>query len=223
VSAAEQLADVQLTRQEAERLLDDAVRQAEALDATMGRLYHGGAAAALGYGSGAKGWAALCKDRLRHLEWLHIKPGPRRLDAVRDLRREELSTRAIGDVLGISAASVTTDLAQCRARGDQLPDNVRSLDDRRRSATQTPRPAAAPPAPLVPAELTLTELMRTVLEHVAGCGAAGASLYDVADALRWREGRVSSLLHRLERAQLVRRVDGRRGTIRPYVATLPTA
>jgi DNA-binding MarR family transcriptional regulator len=220
MGAAEQL-HAQLDEGAARPLVARIREQLTSLDADVAAAYHGGAAVALGYGAGAKGWTALCADLFADVTMLRPTPAAR-LERVLELRRQELSTRAIGDALGVSAATVSTDLDKLRARGEQLPDNVRSLDDKRRGGANSGRRAAPVPAParLVPVELALTELMRTALEHVAGCGDAGATLYDVADALRWREGRTSSLLHRLERAGLVRRLEGRRGSCRPYVATL---
>jgi hypothetical protein len=217
VSAAEQVTTEQLTAAEAEQLLDTVCRQAEALDASLGRLYHGGAAEALGFGSGAKGWAALCRAKLAHLEWLHIKPGPKRTERIVDLARQQLPTRAIGSAVGLSAATVTGELAKARAAGVQLPDNVVSLDGRRRPARQAERPVEAPR--VMPEPPPLSELMRTALEAVWLAGEAGLTLHELVDGQRWREGRCTSLLNRLERAGLVRRLDGRRGTCRPYVAT----
>jgi DNA-binding transcriptional ArsR family regulator len=218
VSAAEQIVE-QLTAAEAEQLLDTVTRQAEALDTTLGRLYHGGAAEALGFGAGAKGWTALCRAHLAHLEWLHIKPGPQRLEKVQRLREQQLSTRAIGDAMGLSAATVSGELRKLRDAGVDLPDNVVSLDNRRRPAAAAERPVAAPR--VMPEPPPLSELMRTALEAVWLAGESGLTLYELADGQRWREGRCTSLLNRLERAGLVRRTEGRRGTCRPYVATFP--
>jgi DNA-binding transcriptional ArsR family regulator len=219
VSAAEQVTTQQLTAAEAEQLLDTVTRQAEQLDAGLGRLYHGGAAEALGFGTGAAGWAALCRDRLRHLEWLSIKPGPRRLEKVAELRRQQLSARAIGDAMGLSAATVSGELAKLRDAGVDLPTNVVSLDGRRRPARAAERAQEAPAAPVRPDGLT--DLMWAALEHLAAAGDRGLSCLELERVAGWREGRCTSLLFRLRAAGLAARPGERRDGYAVHVATLP--
>lgn len=223
MSAAEQLQPAtagQLDEQTAQQLVDDIRAGLLQVDADVARAYHGGAAAALGYGSGAAGWAALCRDLFTDVSWLRPRNPEARTAKVLELRRAEMPTRAIGDAIGVSAATVQTELNRLRDRGEDLPSNVIGLDGHRRSATGAPRPEpVAPPRFVAPADVTLTELMRAALEAVWLAGDAGLTLAELADGQRWREGRCSSLLHRLERAGLVARGTERRGNQRPYQAT----
>lgn len=199
--------------------------QLVSLDADVATAYHGGAAVVLGYGSGAKGWTALCADLFADVTMLRPTPAAR-LDRVLQLRRQELPTRAIGDALGVSAATVTGDLARLRARGEELPSNVVSLDGKRRPSRSTaatrdgsaPEAATGEPSSSPAATAALTELMRAALEQVAGCGARGMTCAELESATGWGHGRASSLLHRLERGVHVRRAGTFRGPHGVYVA-----
>jgi hypothetical protein len=217
MSAAEQA--VQLDQQAARELVDGIRAGLRTLDADVARAYHQGAAVALGYGSGAAGWAALCADLFADVSWLRPRLPEERTRKVAQLRREELSTRAIGAVLGVSPATVVTELRRARELGEELPDGVVSLDSRRRPATQPEQPVA--PVAELP-DLGLTELMHTALRQVWLAGDAGLTCLELQTALRWREGRCTSLLFRLRSAGLIgtdRAV--RREDYAVHVATLP--
>lgn len=188
--------------------------QLASLDADVALAYRSGAAAVLGYGSGAKGWAALCADLFADVTMLRPTPAAR-LERVLELRRQELPTRAIGDALGVSAASVAGDLAKLRARGEELPANVVSLDGRRRPSASALRQA---PQVQATAPAGLTDLMRQALEQVAGCGSRGLTCAELERATGWGHGRASSLLFRLERRGLVVRPGVFRGPHGAYVA-----
>jgi transposase len=211
----------QLTRKGAELTLARVRRQLRTLDEDVARLYHGGAAELLGYGAGAAGWKALCADLFADLEMLRPTPAAR-LERVAELRRQEMSQRGIADALGVSPAQVNADVRQLEERGEQLPDNVVSLNGARRKArgdrTEEQQPATQLPADLE--HLQLTELMRTALEHVAGQLDAGLTCAELELETGWGHGRSSSLLYRLERAGLVHRPGVFRGPHSAYVARL---
>lgn len=212
----------QLTKAGAQRTLDRIRRQLRTLDADVARLYHGGAAELLGYGAGAAGWEALCADLFADVQMLRPTPAAR-LERVLEMRREEMSTRGIGAALGVSAATVVTDLRKLEERGEQLPDNVVSLDSRRRSATGE-RTAAAEEQVVqlrpLPADLQLSDLMLAALTHVHAQEDHGLTCAELELETGWGHGRASSLLYRLERAGLVSRPGIFRGPHAAYVSTV---
>jgi hypothetical protein len=211
----------QLTKEGARRTLDRIKRQLRTLDADVARLYHGGAAELLGYGTGAAGWEALCADLFADVTMLRPTPAAR-LERVLEMRREEMSTRGIGAALGVSAATVVSDLRRLEKRGEQLPADVISLDSRRRSATGE-RTAAVEEEPVqlrpLPAELQLTDLMLAALTHVHAQGGHGLTCSELELETGWGHGRASSLLYRLERAGLIGRPGIFRGPHSAYVVT----
>lgn len=213
----------QLTRKGAELTLARVRKQLRTLDEDVARLYHGGAAELLGYGSGAAGWKALCADLFADVEMLRPTPAAR-LERVAELRRQEMSQRAIGDALGVSPAQVNADLRKLEERGEELPDNVFSLDGARRKArgerTAEPDEQPAPQLPWDLEHLALSALMREALEHVAGQLDAGLSCAELELETGWGHGRASSLLYRLERAGLIHRPGIFRGPHCVYVARL---
>lgn len=213
-------AHTQLTRRGAELTLERVRRQLRTLDADVARLYHGGAAELLGYGTGAAGWKALCADLFADLDMLRPTPAAR-LERVLELRRQELSTRAIGDTLDVSAATVVADLRKLEERGEQLPDNVVSLDSARRSARGERRAEqdVVVLAPLPP-DLQLTDLMLAALTHVHAQQEHGLTCAELELETGWGHGRASSLLYRLERGRLIRRSGVFRGPHSVYVVAL---
>jgi transposase len=215
---------VQLTREGARRTVAKLRRQLRAADDEVARLYHGGAAELLEYGTGLDGWKALCDDLFADLSWLRPRDPDARLERVLEMRREEMPTRAIGAALGVSAATVVTDLRKLEERGEQLPDNVVSLDNARRSARgkRTAREDEAPEQALLPEleHLGLSALMREALEHVAGQLDGGLTCAELELETGWGHGRASSLLYRLERRGLVVRSGAFRGPHSVYRAQL---
>jgi hypothetical protein len=210
---------VQLTKVGARRTVERVRKQLRTLDADVARLYHCGASELLGYGTGTAGWEALCADLFADLQMLRPTPAAR-LERVLEMRREEMPTRAIGAALGVSAASIVTDLRKLEDRGEQLPDNVVSLDRARRPARGERKPEPVQLAPL-PADLQLTDLMLAALTHVYAQAEHGLTCRELEAETGWRHERASSLLYRLERLGLVARPGIFRGPHGAYVATLP--
>lgn len=212
----------QLTKVGARRTLERIRKQLRTLDADVARLYHGGAAELLGYGTGAAGWEALCTDLFADVAMLRPTPAAR-LERVLALRQEEMSTRAIGAALDVSAATVVGDLRKLEGRGEQLPDNVVSLDFARRASRgerKDPQVAddVTPLAPL-PAGLELTDLMLAALTHVHAQGGRGLTCAELEAETGWGHGRASSLLYRLERGRLIDRPGIFRGPHSAYAVT----
>lgn len=211
----------QLTKAGAQRTLDRIRRQLRTLDADVARLYHGGAAELLGYGIGAAGWEALCADLFADVTMLRPTPAAR-LERVLEMRREEMSTRGIGAALGVSAATVVSDLRKLEERGEELPDNVVSLDSARRSARGERKDLeeqvdVVEIAPL-PADLQLTDLMLAALTHVHAQGGHGLTCAELELETGWGHGRASSLLHRLDAGGYVQRPGIFRGPHAAYVS-----
>lgn len=215
-------AHTQLTKVGAQRTVERIRQQLRTIDSDLARLYHGGAAELLGYGAGAAGWKALCADLFADLAMLRPTPAAR-LERVLELRREEMPTRAIGDALGVSAATVVTDLRQLEERGEVLPDNVVSLDGARRASrgerTAEPEEQVTVLRPL-PADLQLSDLMLAALTHVHAQEGHGLTCAELELETGWGHGRASSLLYRLERGGLVSRPGIFRGPHSAYVSTV---
>jgi predicted transcriptional regulator len=216
----------QLTRKGAELTLARVRRQLRTLDEDVARLYHGGAAELLGYGTGAAGWKALCADLFADVEMLRPTPAAR-LERVAELRRQEMSQRAIADTLGCSPAQVNADVRELERRGVELPSNVVSLDGARRkaqglrtAADEQLEATAATQLPLDLEHLGLSQLMRDALEHVAGQLDAGLTCAELELETGWGHGRASSLLYRLERRGLIHRPGAFRGPHSVYAARL---
>lgn len=211
-----------LTRDAAAELVARIRAGLQALDVDVATAYRGGAHVALGYGTGAKGWAALCRDLFADVAWLRPTPAAR-LERTLALARAGLSQRAAADALGVSAAQVNADMRKLRERGEELPDNVVSLDGRRRASSR-PRSVeeqpATPPVPLVLPD-GLSELMRLALLAVADAGEDGLTELELERVAGWRQGRCTSLLFRLRDAGLVARDGRKRDGYRVHVATLP--
>ena len=213
----------QLTKVGAQRTLDRIRRQLRTLDEDVARLYHGGAAELLGYGTGAAGWEALCADLFADVAMLRPTPAAR-LERILALRQQEMSTRAIGAALNVSAATVVDGLRKLEDRGEELPAEVISLDSRRRSATGERTAAVEEQEPVVelpplPADLQLTDLMLAALTHVHAQQDHGLTCAELELETGWGHGRASSLLYRLERMGLVGRPGIFRGPHSAYVVT----
>lgn len=169
----------------------------------LGQAFDGRAWEALGYAS----WEQYCTTELPELAILGKgMPTAERRATVAALRTgRSMSLRAIGKPLGLSAQTVQRDL---EAAGVQLA-TVTSLDGRQRPA------AAAQPAVRRP------RVKRTdrVVELLAGSGAEGMNVRDVARALRWSQHITSATLTRLAEAGRITYVRPvRRGLFGTYVA-----
>lgn len=216
-------AHTQLTKVGAQKTVERIRRQLRTLDEDVARLYHGGAAELLGYGAGAAGWDALTRDLFADVTMLRPTPAAR-LERVLAMRQQEMPTRAIGAALGVSAATVVSDLRQLEERGEELPMNVVSLDSARRSARgrrKDPDPEldVVELEPL-PAHLQLTDLMLAALTHVHAQQDRGMTCLELEEEAGWRHGRASSLLYRLERLGLVTRPGIFRGPHGAYVSAV---
>lgn len=118
-----------LTQTEARELTDQIVDRLAQLVPLVKRAYEGRADRALGYAN----WHSYCAAELGGIRI----PLADRPTVVTELRREGMSTRAIGSALGVDAKTVRNDLA---SSGEKSPvETVISLDGRQRPATQ-PKP-----------------------------------------------------------------------------------
>ncbi len=199
-----------LTRAGAEKLTVRIAQRLDSADQELARAYEGRVWEALELDS----WEQWVATRLPQLEHIRLSI-PARLERVKELRLVGASERAIADACGVSPGTAHTDLERLRVAGElrDEPTTVTSLDNRRRPAQQ---PATAAEAKVERHGLTI--LMHEAWQRVAGCGDAGMTCLELEKKARWRHGRASSLLHRLERAGHVRRTDVRRDDYRAYVA-----
>jgi len=100
-----------------------------------------------------------------------------------------MSTRTIGERLGVSASTVSADRRNAAAAGAVLPSTVRGKDGRDRPAVSTRKLAPAPePAPVL---TVVDRLVSLIQEH----GPASALALEERTGLR--HGAVSAALHRL--------------------------
>jgi hypothetical protein len=188
-----------LTETGARRLTDRIRQQLATVDQDLARAFECSAHQLLGYSS----WAAYCAAEFPELE--HVKLAvPARQERVKALRLVGASERAIADATGVSVGTVHTDLVELRTRGelDDAAAKTRGLDGRDRPAQQ---PATGPQlrAAAKVERHGLSILMHEAWQRVAGCEDAGMTCLELEKKTRWRHGRASSLLHRLERAGLV--------------------
>ena len=194
-----QKAPLILTEIGARKLTDRIRQQLATADEDLARAYECSAHQLLGHAT----WAAYCAAEFPDL--VHVKLAvPARQERVKALRLVGASERAIAAACGVSPALAHADLVELRERGelDDTDAKVTSLDGRERPARQ---PATAAEAKVERHGLTI--LMHEAWQRVAGCGDAGMTCLELEKKARWRHGRASSLLHRLERAGLVER-DG---------------
>jgi hypothetical protein len=203
-----------LTEIGARKLTDRIRQQLASADEDLARAYECSAHQLLGHAT----WAAYCAAEFPELA--HVKLAvPARQERVKALRQVGASERAIAAATGVSPAQVHADLVELRERGelDDADAKVTSLDGRRRPAQQ---PATGPETRAA-AQLErhgLTILMHEAWQRVAGCEGAGMTCLELEKKARWRHGRASSLLHRLERAGLVERTGAFRDDYGVYRA-----
>jgi hypothetical protein len=200
-----------LTEIGARKLTDRIRQQLTTVDADLARAYECSAHQLLGHAT----WAAYCAAEF--LDLTHVKLSvPARQERVKALRLVGASERAIAAAAGVSPALVHADLVELRERGelDDADATVTSLDGRKRPARTGPESRAAAQVE----RHGLTILMHEAWQRVAGCGDAGMTCLELEKRARWRHGRASSLLHRLERAGLVERTGAFREGYGVYVA-----
>jgi thiol-disulfide isomerase/thioredoxin len=190
---------VQLDRARARRLTD---QLREALDLAVDLLqkaYTGEAWRALGYAS----WSAYCRAELPQLAII-VKglPVAERRPKVAQLRAGGMSLRAVGEVTGLSANTVKADAA---AEGVQLAE-VLSLDGARRAAAVSPAPAKP-----------RARKTDRAVAYLAGAGPDGATVRDVARALRCEQHKAAATLTRLvDAGRILYREPARRGLFGRY-------
>lgn len=151
-------------------------------------------------------WSTWCAVSFPELQSVRLAV-PTRQERAKVLRLVGASEREIAAATGVSPASTHADLTALRERGelDGEPATVRSGDNRERPARQ---PATEARAAAQVQRHGLTILMHEAWQRVDAAGETGLTCLELERRTRWRHGRASSLLNRLERAGLVRR-DGR--------------
>jgi hypothetical protein len=198
-----------LTAAGARKLTASIRRKLEDADAELVRAYEGRVWEALDLPD----WATWVAQSFPELESIKLSVPARQERAV-VLRLVGASERDIAAATGVSPASIHADLAAARKRGllDAEPTTTRGRDGRDRPS----RAAAREQAQVERHGLTI--LMHEAWQRVAGCGDGGMTCLELERRARWRHGRASSLLHRLERAGLVERSGAFRDEYGVYVA-----
>ncbi len=190
-----------LTRTGAVKLRDRIRRNLQTVDADLLRAWEGRAWEALGLES----WAEFCDTITADLEFVRLRV-PQRRERALVLLEGGASERDVAAACGVSPATAHTDVVHLVESGRlQRPELVRSADGALRPSTIT-RPEPAPTTSVDRCGLTL--LMHEAWQRVELGGDDGITCPELERATRWRHGRASSLLHRLERAGFVKR-DGR--------------
>jgi hypothetical protein len=128
---------VELTPEQARELTDRIRAGVTNLLPVIKEAFERRADRALGYES----WHAYCDAELDGIRL----PIERRRAHVAELRGQGMSTRAIGAALGVSEGTVRNDLSTAQDYAVEQPEQVRSLDDRRRPATRPARSEASDP------------------------------------------------------------------------------
>ena len=208
---AAQKAPTILTRAGAEKITARIAQKLDSADQDLARAYEGRVWEALELES----WEQWVAERLPQLEHLRLTI-PARLDRTLGLRLVGASERAIAATAGVSPGTTHTDLQRLRDAG-QLQDEP----ERTTSRDGSSRPARQPATPREQAQVQrhgLTILMHEAWQRVAGCEDAGMTCLELEKKARWRHGRASSLLHRLERAGLVERTGTFRDGYGVYLA-----
>lgn len=182
-----------LTAAGARKLTTSIARKLEDADAELVRAFDGRIWEALDLPDWST-WVAVSFPDLQAIK-LSV---PARQERAKVLRLVGASERDIAAATGVSPASTHADLAALRGRGELAgePTTTRSRDGRDRPARQ---PATTPREVAQQARGGLTILMSEAWQRVEQAGDAGLTALELERKTRWRHGRVSSLLHRLER------------------------
>lgn len=193
-----------LTTAEAEALTDRIVGKIDEAYALVGLAFTGKAHEALGYGTGLAGWSAYCTDRFPALRARKYADDAERAEVVAPLAHRGMSARAISAATGMAVGKAHQVMPADR------PDNVVSLDGRRRSSKGTPRPAVTEVELVAEIVATATVLSRAdeALQLVREAGARGLTSTEVDGLVSWPSGTATATLSKLERRGLVRRVHG---------------
>jgi hypothetical protein len=188
-----------LTRAGAEKLAARIRRNLAAADDDLLRAWEGRAWEALGLES----FAEFCELATAGLEFVRLSV-PARRERTLVLVQAGASQRDVAAATGVSPASVNADVKWLEDHGQlQRPERVRGADGVLRPATVLrPQPTTSVD------RCGLTLLMHEAWQRVERTGEQGITCPELERAARWRHGRTSSLLHRLERAGHVYR-DGR--------------
>jgi hypothetical protein len=140
---------------------------------------------------------------------------PARRERVLTLVEAGASERDVAAASGVSPATIHADVVDLVASGRLVkPERTRGADGVLRPATGV-RPAVV----VNPDRHGLTLLMHEAYQRVDAAGDAGMTALELEKRTRWRHGRVSSLLHRLEkRGAVVRDREQVRDGYTAYVA-----
>jgi hypothetical protein len=202
-----------LTKIGAQKLTDRIRQKLASADRDLAQAWQTRAWELLGFES----WAAYCADLDRDLELVKLRPEARQ-EFARGLRLVGASERDIAAATGVSRGQAHADLQALRERGELAgePTTTRGRDGRDRPARQ-PATGAESRAVAQTERRGLTILMHEAWQHVAD-RPAGMTCLELERKARWRHGRASSLLHRLERAGLVQRTGEFRDDYGVYLA-----
>jgi hypothetical protein len=208
-----------LTKIGAQKLTDRIRQKLASADRDLAQAWQTRAWELLGFES----WAAYCADLDRDLELVKLRPEARQ-EFARGLRLVGASERDIAAATGVSRGQTHADLQALRERGELAgePTTTRGRDGRDRPARQ-PATGAESRAVAQTERHGLTILMHEAWQHVERGykGQTGMTCWELEKTARWRHGRASSLLHRLENwpaGALVQRTEERRDGYRVYLA-----
>jgi hypothetical protein len=186
-----------LTRAGAEKLAARIRRNLAAADDDLLRAWEGEAWVPLGLES----FGAFCELVTQDLLFVRLTV-PQRRERILRLVEAGASQRDAALASGVSPATVNADVRWLEDTGQlQRPEQVRGSDGVLRPATVL-RPV---PAITSVDRCGLTLLMHEAWQRVDRAGDDGITCPELEKVARWRHGRTSSLLHRLERAGLVYR------------------
>lgn len=187
-----------LTRVGAEKLTGRIRTLLDRADAELVRAWEGRVWEALDLPS----WEAWCLESFPGLQVLRLSV-PARRERTLQLVGAGASIRDAAVAAGVSPATTHADVTYLRGTGQlQQPEKVRGRDGVLRPAT------VAQPVQTSVDRCGLTLLMHEAWQRVERAGDEGITCPELERVARWRHGRASSLLFRLERAGLVVR-DGR--------------
>lgn len=211
LAAVPDLTTAPLTVDQAERLTAEIRRDLGSAIVGLRRAREGTAHLVLGYAT----WHEYCEDRFGNLADLAL-PVTERRALVASMKETGLSNRPVAERLGVSAGTVSGDVAELRRSGwTGEPDTVTSRDGSVRSARSL-RTA--------PQRTDYTGLSRVseTAARVAAHGARGLTSIELDRETGWPMGTATGNLSVLERRGWLVRVDDldrRRQARAPYVVT----